>query len=58
MLLSPKATPGEASLDCPTLEAFAMEERVLCPERPEATVRYEATIAGCRNQDSRVEGEF
>jgi len=44
--------------DCPALEAFIIEERVLCPERPKASVGYEATIAGCRGQDSREEAEF
>jgi len=42
----------------PTLEAFVIEERVLCPERRKASVGYEATIAGCRGQDSRVEREL
>jgi hypothetical protein len=42
----------------PTPEAFVIEERVLCPERPKASVGYEATIAGCRGQDSRVEAEL
>ena len=42
----------------PTLEAFVIEERVLCPERPKASVGYEATMAGCRGQDSTVEREI
>jgi len=35
-----------------------VEEGVLCPERRKASVDYEATIAGCRGQDSRAEREL